>query len=179
MHSSHFTVYLLRWLSLTALKDPLGRTSGDLLNNAYNFGGEHNHSFQDLSPLQLLSGCSSNSKAVWNRVGDMNNYAPFLPANQKRKQDLAEAHSSREVEEEKGIGPISNSCVVFSAPSNWLPSNRATTPLENMCRGSHSASYPTSLAPVSHPLPSNYCSFHLTSETPKDSLSSFIAPFPN
>lgn len=48
-------------------------------------------------------------------------------------QKHSEAHSSREMEEEKGIGLISNICVVFSASSNQLPSNRATTPLWRTC----------------------------------------------
>lgn len=108
----------------------------------------------------------------------------FSPPTQKA--DLAgmfiggTQQQSREMEGEKGFWPIANSCVFFSASSNRRPSDGGAIPLEKVYRGSHSASHPPSLAPISHPLPSNYCSFHLTSATPKTlSLSSFIAPLPD
>lgn len=78
----------------------------------------------------------------------------------------------REMEKEKGFWPISNSSGFFSALCNQFSSNRAAIPLETMSDGSHLASYPASLAPISHSLPSNYCSYHLTLGIPKTLFSS-------
>lgn len=79
------------------------------------------------------------------------------------------------MEKEKGFWPISNISGFFSALYYQLSSNRAAIPSETMSKGSHLASYPASLAPISHSLPSNYCSYHLTLETPTTFFSS--SPF--
>ena len=106
----------------------------------------------------------------------------FSPPTQKA--DLAGTffrgtqQQSRETAEEKGFWPISDSCVFFSASSNQHPNNRAATPLENMYRGSHSASYPASLAAVSHPPPAIIVQFFSPQKLQR-LFSSFIAPFPD
>lgn len=125
---------------------------------------------QEMLYLQLLPGCSSNSSSAETEQMIWIVTPGFSPPTQKA--DLAgmftggTQQQSREMEGEKGFWPIANSCVFFSASSNRRPSDGGAIPSEKVYRGSHSASYPASLAPISHPLPSNYCSFHLTS-TPK------------